>query len=67
MLPAVDSALEALGNDVPAEIRAAISDLVQKIRAALEARSTSDLKTLLRELDTLTEPLATALLEKTLA
>jgi molecular chaperone DnaK len=67
MLPAVDSALEALGNDVPAEIRAAISDLVQKIRTALEARSTSNLKTLLRELDTLTEPLATALLEKTLA
>jgi molecular chaperone DnaK len=67
MLPAVDSALDALGNDVPAEIRAAISGLVEKICAALEARSTSDLKTLLRELDTLTEPLATALLEKTLA
>jgi molecular chaperone DnaK len=67
MLPAVDSALEALGDEVPAEIRAAISGLVQKIRAAREARSTSDLKTLLRELDTITEPLATALLEKTLA
>ena len=67
MLPAVDSALDALGNDVPAEKRAAISGLVQKIRAALESRSTSDLKTLLRELDILTEPLATALLEKTLA
>jgi molecular chaperone DnaK len=67
MLPAVDSALEALGDEVPAEIRSAISGLVQKIRAALEARSTSNLKTLLRELDTITEPLATALLEKTLA
>jgi molecular chaperone DnaK len=67
MLPAVDSALEALGDEVPAEIRAAISSLVQKIRAALEARSTSDLKSLLRELDTITEPLATALLKKTLA
>ncbi len=67
MLPAVDSALEALGDEVPAEIRAGISGLVQKIRAALEARSTSDLKTLLGELDTLTEPLATALIEKTLA
>ena len=66
MLPAVDSALEALGDEVPAEIRAAISGLVQKIRTALEARSTADLKTLLRELDTITEPLATALLEKTL-
>jgi molecular chaperone DnaK len=67
MLPAVDSALEALGDEVPAEIRAVISGLVQKIRTALEARSTADLKTLLRELDTITEPLATALLEKTLA
>jgi molecular chaperone DnaK len=67
MLPAVDSALQALGDEVPAEIRTAITGLVQKIRAALEARSTADLKTLLRELDTLTEPLATALLEKTLA
>jgi molecular chaperone DnaK len=66
MLPAVDSALEALGDEVPAQIRAAISGLVQKIRAALEARSTADLKSLLRELDTITEPLATALLEKTL-
>jgi len=66
MLPAVDSALEALGDEVPAEIRAAISGLVQKIRTALEARSTADLKSLLRELDTITEPLATALLEKTL-
>jgi molecular chaperone DnaK len=67
MLPAVDSALEALGDEVPAEIRTAISGLVQKIRAALEARSTANLKTLLSELDTITEPLATALLEKTLA
>jgi molecular chaperone DnaK len=67
MLPAVDSALEALGDEVPAEIRAVISGLVQKIRTALEARSTADLKNLLRELDTITEPLATALLEKTLA
>jgi hypothetical protein len=63
----VDSALEALGDEVPAEIRSAISALVQQIRAALEARSTADLKPLLRELDTITEPLATALLEKTLA
>ena len=66
MLPAVDSALDALGEEVPIEIRAAISDLVQKIRAALEARSIANLKTLLRELDIITEPLATALLEKTL-
>jgi molecular chaperone DnaK len=64
MLPAIDSAIAQLGDEVPAEIRAAISDLVEKTRAALEARSTADLKAHLRELDTLTEPLAAALLEK---
>ena len=66
MLPAVDTALIALGDEVPGEVRAAISALVEKIRAALEARSTSDLKNLLRELDAVTEPLAAALIEKTL-
>jgi hypothetical protein len=39
---------------------------VEKIRAALQTRSTSDLKNLLRELDAVTEPLAAALIEKTL-
>ncbi len=67
MLPAIDSALAQLGDEVPADIRAAIFDLVKKTRAALEARSTADLKTRLRELDTLTEPLAAALLEKAMA
>jgi molecular chaperone DnaK len=66
MLPAVDTALIALGDEVPGEVRAAISALVEKIRAALETRSTSDLKNLLRELDAVTEPLAAALIEKTL-
>jgi len=36
----------------------------ERDRAALEARSTADLKAHLRKLDTLTEPLAAALLEK---
>ena len=66
MLPAVDTALIALGDEVPEEVRAAISALVEKIRAALQIRSTSDLKNLLHELDAVTEPLATALIEKTL-
>jgi molecular chaperone DnaK len=66
MLPAVDTALIALGDEVPGEVRAAISALVEKIRAALQTRSTSDLKNLLRELDAVTEPLAAALIEKTL-
>lgn len=67
MLPAVDTALGALGNEVPAEVRAAIAALSGKIRAALATRSTSDLKNLLHELDAVTEPLAAALIEKTLA
>ena len=66
MLPAVDTALIALGDEVPGEVRAAIAALVEKIRAALEARSPSDLKNLLRELDAVTEPLAAALIAKTL-
>ena len=67
MLPAIDSALSQLGDEVPAEVRTAISALVEKTRAALEARCTAELKAHLRELDTLTEPLAAALLEKAMA
>lgn len=67
MLPAIDSALSQLGDEVPAEVRAAIFSLVEKNRAAIETRSTSDLKNHLRELDTLTEPLAAALLEKAMS
>ena len=66
MLPAVDTALNALGDEVPGEVRAAIFALVEKIRSALQTRSTADLKNLLRELDAVTEPLAAALIEKTL-
>ena len=67
MLPAIDSALAQLGNEVPENVRAAILDLAGKARAAAESRSTADLKNHLRELDLLTEPLATALLEKAIA
>ena len=66
MLPAVDTALNALGDEVPGEVRAAIFALVEKIRSALQTRATADLKNLLRELDAVTEPLAAALIEKTL-
>ena len=66
MLPAVDIALNALGDEVPGEVRAAIFALIEKIRSALQTRSTADLKNLLRELDAVTEPLAAALIEKTL-
>jgi molecular chaperone DnaK len=66
MLPAIDSALAQLGDGVPADVRAAILELVGKAREAITSRSTADLKKLLAELDTLTEPLAAALLEKAL-
>jgi hypothetical protein len=42
-------------------------ELVGKARAAIASRSTADLKKLLAELDSLTEPLAAALLEKAMA
>jgi len=67
MLPAIDSALAQLGESVPAEVRAAILELAGKARAAIESRATAELKNHLRELDTLTEPLAAALLEKAMA
>lgn len=67
MLPAVDTALETLGEEVSADTRALILALVEKIRAALEASRTSELKNLLRELDAATEPLAASLIEKSLA
>ena len=67
MLPAIDSALTQLGDVVPEDVRAAISELAGKARAAIASRSTGDLKKLLAELDALTEPLAAALLEKAMA
>ena len=67
MLPAIDSALAQLGDGVPEDVRAAISELAGKARAAIASRSTGDLKKLLVELDSLTEPLAAALLEKAMA
>ena len=36
-------------------------------RSAIDLQATAQLKSLLKELDTITEPLATALIEKTLA
>jgi molecular chaperone DnaK len=67
MLPAIDSALAQLGESVPAEVSAAILELAGKARATIESRATAELKNHLRELDSLTEPLAAALLEKAMA
>jgi molecular chaperone DnaK len=67
MLPAIDSALTQLGDGVPKDVRVAILDLVGNARVAITSHSTADLKKLLLELDTLTEPLAAALLDKAMA
>ncbi len=62
MLPAVEVALAQLEVD-PAE-RAAIEAAAQKVRDAREARSLNQLKAALKQLDTLTEPLAARLVER---
>ena len=67
MLPAIAAALTQLEGEVPVVVRSEIDRLVLAVRSAIEGRSTSQLKALLKELDTITEPLATALIEKTLA
>jgi hypothetical protein len=67
MLPAIAAALTQLEGEVPDGVRQEIDRLVLAARSAMEARSTGELKALLKELDTITEPLATALIEKTLA
>ncbi|MCX6974650.1 MAG: Hsp70 family protein [Verrucomicrobia bacterium] len=67
MLPAIAAALTQLEGEVPDGVLQEIDRLVLAARSAMESRSTAELKALLKELDTITEPLATALIEKTLA
>ena len=66
MLPAIAAALTQIVGEVPDGVLQEIERLVLAARTAMEARSTGELKALLKELDTITEPLATALIEKTL-
>ncbi len=67
MLPAIAAALVQLEGEVPDGIRLEIDRLVLAMRSAIDLQATAQLKSLLKELDTITEPLATALIEKTLA
>lgn len=67
MLPAVDSALALLGTDVGEAERQTILTHRTAVLAAVESRSTSALKQALARLDDATQPLATRLIEKTLA
>ena len=63
MLPAVDNALQRLGDEVAEEQRQKIFALVAQIREARTAHSLSKLRDTLSELDKVTEPLAAQLVE----
>ena len=63
MVPAVERALERLGQEVTEAERAQISALLEQISEAREARSLPSLKAALNELDHVTEPIAARLVE----
>ena len=63
MLPAVQTALERLGDEVTAEQRQEILTLVAQIHEARAAHSLEKLRKILTELDKVTEPLAAQLVE----
>lgn len=67
MLPAIAAALSQLEGEVPDGVRTEIDRLVLAVQSAVELKATAQLKSILKELDAITEPLATALIEKTLA
>ena len=67
MLPAIAAALSQLEGEVPDGVRTEIDRLVHAVQSAVELKATAQLKSILKELDAITEPLATALIEKTLA
>jgi molecular chaperone DnaK len=63
MLPAVETALRRLGEEVAPQQREKISGLVRQILEAKESHSLSNLRKALNELDEITEPLAARLVE----
>jgi molecular chaperone DnaK len=63
MLPAIETALQRLGDEVTVEERENILKLVSQIVEARNARSLSKLRDVLGELDKVTEPLAARLIE----
>ena len=64
MLPAVKAALEQLAGELPSEEVADICAKSSEVRIALEGKETTRLKQALAALDTVTQTLATRLLEK---
>lgn len=63
MLPAIHTALERMGNEIPTSERERIEALVADVQSAIEKENTQRLKKLLNELDDATQDLATMLLE----
>lgn len=64
MLPAVASAIQLLGDGVEGDERGTLESLMEDVRRAREARSSSRLKKTLAALDEATQPLATRLIER---
>jgi molecular chaperone DnaK len=63
MLPAVQTALERLGNEIAEEQRCEIVTLVAQVHEARAAHSLEKLRSTLSQLDKVTEPLAAQLVE----
>jgi vacuolar-type H+-ATPase subunit E/Vma4 len=63
MLPAIETALQRLGDEVTVEERENILRLVSQIVEARNASSLPKLRDVLSELDKVTEPLAARLIE----
>jgi molecular chaperone DnaK len=64
MLPAVESALEQLGSELPESEVLVIKQQSSEVISALASKETTRLKQALAALDTATQTLATRLLEK---
>ncbi len=64
LLPAVDAALTALGDEIDVEMRGRIDAAVVNVRSALESQDGARLKAANRELDEATEELASLLVER---
>lgn len=64
LLPAVDAALAALGDEIDTQMRGQIDAAVVKVRSALDSGDGSRLKAANRELDEATEEMAGLLVER---
>ncbi|MFL6530040.1 MAG: Hsp70 family protein [Chthoniobacterales bacterium] len=67
MLSAVDTAFRTLGDEVGADERLRVGQLVAETRAALESGEAQRLKRATAELDKATEPIAATLVERAIA